>query len=219
LLERPFVPTRIPPTEKVEAPKVGRVVTGPEITQLPSGLLEMTTRLDIYEEADRMDLVNGCDVDFVPVPPWKIIVQTSKWIAQVLLPHPHDKDTARLRIFRKGGRFEIISQFETSFKVDTIPVPLIKDSTAMSTVSWTLPRVVIDLLPTLDLSNSRQLEWIRANLKSMFTRDEIVVMNDRGTNSEKAVEMWAISRTYTLLSFFAALLSKGNLESIRKGLS
>src|SRR5947207_2592286 len=100
---------------------------------------------------------------------------------------------ARLRISRKGGWFEIIAKFETSFKIDTIPFPLVRDSTTMSTASWNLPRVVIDLLPTLDLSNSLQLEWIRANLKSMFTADEIIVMNDRGP--EEAIGMSAVSRT------------------------
>ena len=211
-------PTRIPPTEKLEAPKVGRVITGPEITQSPDGPLRMTTRLDIYDEADKVDLVNGCQVDFHSISPWKIMVQTPKWIAHVPFPYPHDKDNARLRISRKGGWFEIIAKFETNFKIDTIPFPLVRDSTAMSTTSWNLPRVVIDLLPTLDLSNSRQLEWIRANLKSMFTADEIVVMNDHG--SEEAIGMSAVSRTYTLLSFFAAPLSKDvmDLESVRRGL-
>jgi MYND finger len=200
-------PTRILPTEKPEAAKVGRVLTGPEITQLPGGLLRMTTRLDIYDEADKVDLVNGCRVDFHSVSPWKIIVQTPTWSITVPFPYPHDKDNTRLRISRKGGWFEIIAKFETNFNFDTILFPLVRDSTTMSTASWNLSRVVIDVLPTLDLSNFRQFDWIRANLKSMLPADDVAVMKDHGP--EEAVGMSAIPKRLTLLSLFAVPSSKG----------
>jgi hypothetical protein len=167
----------------------------------------MTSRVDIYDEADKLDLVNGCQVDFHSISPWKIMIaiEKGKWFANVPFPYPHNKNNTRLRISRKGGWFEIIAKFETSFKINTIAFPVVRDSTSMTTASWNLPRVVIDLLPTLDLSNPRQLEWIRANLKSMFKADEICVLNDHGP--EEAIGMSTV--IYTLLSFFAPPLSKG----------
>jgi len=182
----------IHPTQNPEPPKVGRVVSGPEIKlEPPGGPLRMTIRLDVYDEKEKADLANGCEVDFHSISRWKISIQTPKWISTVSFPYPHDKSNARLRISRKGGWFEIIARLKTSYKMDTSPFPLfplVRDSSAMSTTSWNLPRVVTDLLPIVDLSNPHQFEWIRANLKSMFPADEIVVMNKHNAEPE-AVRM------------------------------
>ena len=39
-------------------------------------------------------------------------------------------------------------------------------------ISWSLPRLNMEILPTLNLSTSNKLDWIRANLKAMFSADQ-----------------------------------------------
>ena len=173
--------TRISPAPKIETPKVGRVVTGPEITQLQSGPLQMTSRIDIYDAADKIDLINGCEVKFESASPWEIVIQTTRWTVRVAFPFPQDKDTARIRIARKSGWIEVIATIQNYSDVSkpvAVTFPITRNFGSQSTVSWNMPRLVLDALPTLNtVSNSRQRDWLSVHLKSMHSAEEIALLN------------------------------------------
>ena len=196
---RSIVPSSsIPSFEMVELPKVGRVNKVPEISQPPSGPLQMTCRLEVYNEAEQRDLLNGCPVEFRSLSPWMAIVQTPKWSVNIPFPFPYNNANARLRISRKGGWFEIIAKFETSFKVDSIPISVSGDSPAQSIVIWNLPRILVEQLPTLDTSDSRRSDWIRTNVQSMFTAGQTTILH-----SENFEILREVSRIHsTLIKMF-----------------
>lgn len=189
----------LPIFKKIELPKVGRVITVPEIAQPSSGPPQMTCRVEIHDEVEKRDLLNGCQVDFRSVSPLIATVQTPKWTVDIPFPYPYNKDNARLRISRKGAWFEIIAKFETKFELDTIHFPIARDATARSTVSCNLPRILLDQLATLDMSNPRQQDWITANLNSMFSGTQIGEMN-----VHELEQVMAISIPYNIMNILTS---------------
>ena len=196
---RKIVPaTAISPIENIATPKVGRVITGPKITQPQTGPLQMISRLKLYDAAEKDDLLKGCNVEFKSISPMAVTVKTPKWRTEVHFPYPHNNTNPRLRISRKRGWFEIIVEFETSFKLDSALFPVVRDFKVQSTVSWNLPRVVVDMLPPLNLANEISLDWIRPSLKSMCSASEIVHFSDHGPRNTVLEK----SKAHMLMSSF-----------------
>jgi len=95
-------------------------------------------------------------------------------MVHIPFPFPHDMSSARIRIARKAGWIEVITLFPKHFDINISPFPVVRDTDAERTVVWSLPRLLINSLPTIILANSNPLGWIHSNLKSSFAADEIV---------------------------------------------
>src|SRR5208283_3726015 len=92
------------------------------------------------------------------------------WKEHLVSPFSVQESTIKIKISRKSGWIELSGELtlqdrEPHLNFLTLP----RDG---KRIYWSLPRLNVDILPTLNLSKSEKLGWIRGNLKSMFSARE-----------------------------------------------
>ena len=158
-------------TDTISGNKNDKVFANPKIFISPeSRHLKIFFRIDLQNERDRKELESGAHVNFRVVSLCAIEVKCGTWKGHLISPFAIEESTINTKISRRLGCIELTG--ELKFRDNQADLNFHTLRHDGKSISWSLPRLNIDILPSLNLSTSNDLNWIRGCLKSMFSARE-----------------------------------------------
>ena len=150
--------------------KDGRLFANPKIFRTPEGSLRILFRVDLQNQKDKKELELGAPVDVRPISFCITELNCGSWKEHLVSPFSIQESSMKIRIARKSGWIELGGNLKLQGHEPYLNFHTLRRNG--KSVSWSVPRLNIDILPTLNLSPSNNLLWIRGNLKSMFSAHE-----------------------------------------------
>ena len=159
--------------------KDDRVLANPKIFRISEGHLKVLFRVDLQNQEDRKELESGAKVDAQTYIVVHLELKCGTWKEHLISPFSIQESTMKIKISRKLGWIELSGELKLQDREPHLNFHTLQHDG--KSISWSLPRLNIDILPTLNLSTSNKLNWIRGNLKSMFSarEDGLWVTNSR----------------------------------------
>ena len=134
-------------THTTSGNKTNQVFANPKIVRSPERHLRVLFRVDLQNERDRKELESGAHVDFRVVSLCAIELKCGTWKGHLISPFSIDESTINIKISRKLGWIELTG--ELKFRDNHAPLNFHTLRHDGKSISWSLPRLNIDILPSI----------------------------------------------------------------------
>lgn len=186
------------PTYTTPRNRNGRAIGHPRIFRSDRGQLKVSFRVFLLDWDDREDLESGMCAYARPVSLCTTELKFGSWKEYFISPFSMDESTIKVKSSRRSGWIEVTSDLKLPDRVPHLNFHTFQHDG--KNLSWSLPRLNIDMLPSLNLSISNDLEWIREHLKLMFSAHE----EDLWTSNNRTDAMVEFKRSlFTLICLTA----------------
>jgi hypothetical protein len=162
-----------------EVPNPGaRTTISADVNSSTGRIVSLTGRLEILSEEARVALRNGAHINTVSVSPCNFVVifGDGRFRFNLDFPGPILDTKKKTRIARKSSYVEILAPLADSVDWPSFPpsfmYPVFLDGSRKTPVSWNAPRLDLDTLPVLDLTQHAKLQWLITHTSLMFSDRE-----------------------------------------------
>jgi hypothetical protein len=162
-----------------EVPNPGaRTIISADVDSSTGRIASLTGRLEILSEEAQVLLSSGAGVSTISVSPcnFVVIIGNDEFRFNLDFPAPILETKKKTRIARKSSYIEILAPLADSIDWPSFPpsfiYPVFLDGIAKTPVSWNAPRLNLDTLPILDVSQHDELQWLITHTSLMFSDHE-----------------------------------------------
>jgi len=192
-----------------EVPNPGaRTIISADVNNSTGQIVSLTGRLEILSEEARIALRNGAHITTVWVSPCNFVVifGDRRFRFNLDFPGPVLDTKKKIRIARKSSYIEILAPLADSVDWPSFPpsfmYPVFLDGNRKNPVSWNAPRLNLDTLPVLDVTQHAKLQWLITHVSLMFS-DREGALRKTGESSSMYTEL--SSNPAVRLSFKSSL--------------
>ncbi|KAF2459887.1 hypothetical protein BDY21DRAFT_407720 [Lineolata rhizophorae] len=141
----------------------------------PPQITSFIGRISIMSETVKLLLKEGAQVESTPLSPGmiKVTIGKSRFHATLCFPNPVDAAKLRTRIARKSSYIEVIAAPANHAHGKTLSTFMYPTHLAgQKPVLWNMPRVNLDMLPVLDITRKKEIDWLESHIRITFSLRE-----------------------------------------------
>ncbi|KAK3173423.1 hypothetical protein OEA41_006752 [Lepraria neglecta] len=168
-------------------------------------------RVDLNSQDAQTSLREGAEIETVQTSACVItILIGTNFRYELCFPTPVMRSRSKLRLARKSSYVEIVAPVMEQDSLEHFMYPSFIDES--HPVSWNMPRLILNRLPILDTTKTRNLQWLITHTSLMFSTRERTL---RQTSMNIAGGIHSNARLNYKKSLFSMFMSFSGLQGTK----